>query len=58
MTTYSADAVRTDIEALVRAAGLTWDDFLRLGESDELLDISEDLDFAYRALVPLLNSPA
>lgn len=57
MPTYSEEAVRMALDALVRAHGLDWDTFMALGEADELLDISPDLDFAFRALVPSLREP-
>ncbi len=51
MTTYSASTIKRDIEELLREASLTWEEFIERGEADELLDISDALDFAYRALV-------
>lgn len=55
MTTYSEGDIRRSIEELLERRGLTWDDFLELGEADELLDVDVDLDFAYRNLVPHLK---
>jgi hypothetical protein len=57
MPTYSEEAVRRALDALVHAHGLDWETFVALGEADELLDISSDLDFAFRALVPSLREP-
>lgn len=57
MTTYSESAVREALDSLLDEHDLTWDEFLALGEADELMDLSSDLDFAYRALVPSLGEP-
>lgn len=54
MPTYSAAEVRSEILRLVSEAGLSWEQFLAMGADDELCEVSADLDFAYRALVPSL----
>lgn len=55
MTTYSETDIRRNIEELLAQRGLTWEEFLALGEADELLDVDVDLDFAFRNLVPHLK---
>lgn len=55
MTVYSEAEIRESIKALLDEHDLTWDDFIALGDDDELVDIDVDLDFAYRNLVPHLK---
>lgn len=55
MKIYSYDSVKADIETLLRESGLTWDEFLELGRDDRLVDIDENLDFAYRAFARHLS---
>lgn len=50
MTHYSEEEVVAAIDELLAAHDMTWDEFVALGESDELTD--PDLDFAFRYLVP------
>lgn len=57
MPTYTEAEIRTELLELVERHSLSWESFVDLGESDQLADIDEDLDFAYRALVPLLRDP-
>ncbi len=55
MTTYSESEIRAGIDELLERKGLTWEEFIALGRSDELAYIDPDLDFAYRNLVPHLK---
>jgi hypothetical protein len=55
MTIYSESDIRAGIEGLLDGHGLTWEQFIALGQSDELAYIDPDLDFAYRNLVPHLK---
>lgn len=57
MPTFTEAEVRADIERLVAEAGLSWQEFLDLGAENELCEISDDLDFAYRAILPSLSAP-
>lgn len=56
MPTYTESEVRESVVELIKKHGLTWEEFLELGEDDSLLEVSPDLDFAYRAIVPTLAS--
>ena len=55
MPVYSETEVRDSINELLGEHNLTWEEFVALGETDELVEIDSDLDFAYRALVPSLR---
>lgn len=44
--------IRRDLSRLLISHGLSWEEFCRLGEADELAEIDADLEFAYKALVP------
>ena len=57
MPTYTEAEIRAAVDALIESHGLSWDQFLELGEADELADLDPDLDFAYKALVPSLQDP-
>lgn len=56
MPTYTESEVRVALEGLLELYGLTWQEFMELGEADELAEIDSDLDFAFRALLPSLRS--
>lgn len=55
MTIYSESDIRAGIDELLDRHGLTWEEFIALGQSDELAYLDPDLDFAYRNLVPHLK---
>lgn len=57
MTTYSETQLRDALREALEDADLTWEKFLELGERDELGDISADLVFAYKNIVPHLDRP-
>lgn len=55
MTIYSESDIRAGIDELLDRHGLTWEEFIALGQSDELAYADPDRDFAYRNLVPHLK---
>jgi hypothetical protein len=55
MPTCSEEVVRRALGALAHAHGLDWDTFVALGEADELLHISPDVDFGFRVLMTSLR---
>lgn len=40
--------IRRDLSRLLISHGLSWEEFCRLGEADELAEIDADLEFAYK----------
>lgn len=57
MPVYTEADFRSALEEALTRHGLTWDEFIAAGEADELVEISDDLDFAFRAIVPTLQHP-
>lgn len=55
MTIYSEEEIRGAIDELLLLNDITWEEFLTLGQADELAEVDPDLDFAYRNLVPHLK---
>ncbi len=54
MRSYTIDEVRQKFTSLLRENGLTYNEFVELGECDEL-EVDSLLEFTYKALLPILT---
>ncbi|NNF65235.1 MAG: hypothetical protein HKN07_13385 [Acidimicrobiia bacterium] len=57
MTSVNPEDIRAAVNNLLDRYELTWEEFERLGEEDELDKVNADLEFVYRALLPLIIDP-
>lgn len=55
MRIYKRADVLAVLQDLLSSQGLTMDEFRTLGEREELIEVDEELDYAYRHLLPLTD---